>query len=327
MAKLFISHSSKDKEFVFQLSKDLCALGHKPWFDDWEIKVGECIPSKIDRAIGEADYVIIVLSPDAVNSGWVEREWQSKYWDEIEKNKTLVLPILISDCQIPNLLKTKKYADFRDNYRVGIVYLMAAITPVLESPSPIVEIQQKPEDTDISNLISEVQSRTTSLAECLAKARALAQKYNFKNLELFCRYELAGWERDNLANNPQDAPKHRLIEVFFAPFAELNLQYWGWGNNSSTVFDFMRRNAEDFFPIKMIYPDSISRIESLFEQSPGLLEKGIVTVHYPMQEVIPDSSIPDHPVRLYTKPSNMLGILDATRTELTKKLIDLLPGK
>ena len=70
--------------------------------DEWEIKVGECIPSKIDHAIGEADYVIIVLSPDAVESGWVEREWQSKYWDEIEQNKIFVLPVLLKDCKIPN---------------------------------------------------------------------------------------------------------------------------------------------------------------------------------------------------------------------------------
>ena len=87
MAKIFLSHSSKDKQFVFQLGEDLKALGHEPWLDEWEIKVGECIPSKIDHAIGEADYVIIVLSPDAVKSGWVEREWQSKYWDEIEQNR------------------------------------------------------------------------------------------------------------------------------------------------------------------------------------------------------------------------------------------------
>lgn len=147
MAKIFISHSSKDKKFVFQLGKDLRERGHEPWLDEWEIKVGECIPSKIDQAIGEADYVIIVLSPDAVNSGWVEREWQSKYWDEMKKNKTLVLPILISDCQLPNLLKTKKYADFRNDYRVGIANLIAAIAPVSESPSPIIETQQKPETT------------------------------------------------------------------------------------------------------------------------------------------------------------------------------------
>ena len=323
MAKIFLSHSSKDKQFVFQLGEDLKALGHEPWLDEWEIKVGECIPSKIDHAIGEADYVIIVLSPDAVKSGWVEREWQSKYWDEIEQNKTFVLPVLLKNCKIPNLLKAKKYADFRKNHRLGLVKLMGTIAPVFESPSPTVDIQRDPETTDISTLLRDVQSRATTLSACLAKALDLALKYDFENLENFCRQELSGWERSNLV--PEDVPKYRLIEVFITPFAELNLQYFGWGQNPSNAFDFMRRDTEHFYPIKMVYPESISHIESLFEQSPGLLERGIITMHNPMNELMPGTSAPDHPVRGYAKPSDLLGILNATRTELTKMLLDLLP--
>lgn len=95
MAKIFISHSSKDKEFVRKLSADLANLGHDPWLDEWEIKVGECIVSKIEHGIKESDYVIIVLTENSVNSGWVEREWKTKYWDEINQGKTLILPIIM----------------------------------------------------------------------------------------------------------------------------------------------------------------------------------------------------------------------------------------
>ena len=327
MAKIFLSHSSKDKKFVYRLGEDLGALGHEPWLDEWEIKVGECIPSKIDHAIGEADYVIIVLSPDAVESGWVEREWQSKYWDEIEQNETFVLPVLLRDCKIPNLLKPKKYADFRKNYSLGLVKLMGAIAPVFESPSPTVNIQRNPETTDISALLGDVQSRTTTLSECLAKALDLALKYNFENLENFCRQELGGWESFNSVDNPENVPKYRLVEVFITPSVELNLQYFGWGQNPSTVFDFMRRDTENFYPIKMLHTQSISNIESLFEQSPRILEQGILILHNSMKEIMPDKSGPDYPVRVYAKPSDLLGILDATRTELTKMLLDLLPGK
>jgi hypothetical protein len=38
MAKIFISHSSKDKEFVRQLKKDLEEFGHEIWLDEREIK-------------------------------------------------------------------------------------------------------------------------------------------------------------------------------------------------------------------------------------------------------------------------------------------------
>ncbi len=331
MAKIFLSHSSKDKNFVFRLGEDLSALGHEPWLDEWEIKVGECIPSEIDHAIEEADYVIIVLSPDAVESGWVEREWQSKYGDEIEQNETFVLPVLLKDCKIPNLLKPKKYADFRKNYSLGLVKLMGAIAPIFESQSPTIDLQRDPETTDISTLLSDVQSRTTTLSECLAKALDLALKYNFENLKNFCRHELGGWEKSNLVNDSENVPKYRFVEVFVTPYVELNFQYIGRDQNSSTIFDFMRRDTENFYPIKMLHTESISNIESKIEKSPKPLEKSIIMMHMPLNELMsntsPDTSVSDHPVRVYGKTSDLLGILDATRTELTKMLLDLLPGE
>ena len=331
MAKIFLSHSSKNKKFVYRLGEDLRALDHEPWLDEWEIKVGECIPSKIDHAIGEADYVIIVLSPDAVKSGWVDREWKSKYWDEIEQNEIFVLPVLFRDCKIPNLLRTKKYADFRNNYSAGFVKLMGAITPVLESPSPTVDIQRDPKTTDISNLLSNVQSQTTALSECLAKALALALKYNFENLENFCRLELGGWEKSNRMNNLENIPKYRFSEVFIAPFVELNFQYFGWGQNTSAIFDFMRKDTKNFYPYKMLHAHPISFIESQVEKLSETPERHIFTIHKPLNEIMintsgSDTPVSDHPVSVYGKATDLLGILHAIRAELTKLLLDLLPG-
>lgn len=125
--KVFVSHSSHDKEFVRKLCADLSNSGHKPWLDEWEIKVGDSIPTKIDHGIDNADYIIVVLSENALSSQWVEREWQSKYWDEIETNKIKVLPILYKQCKIPNLLKMKKYANFTNNYNSGLDDVLAVL--------------------------------------------------------------------------------------------------------------------------------------------------------------------------------------------------------
>ena len=56
MAKIFISHSSHDKGFVRKLAKDLKSIGYEPWLDEWEIKVGDCIVSKVEHGIADADY-------------------------------------------------------------------------------------------------------------------------------------------------------------------------------------------------------------------------------------------------------------------------------
>jgi TIR domain. len=124
--KLFISHSSKDKLFARLLATDLAEAGHIPWLDEWRIKVGESIPGSISRALQECDYVLVILSNNSNQSEWVQQEWYTKYWDEIAEGKVKVIPILIEDCIIPELLKTKKYADFREEYRIGLRELLLA---------------------------------------------------------------------------------------------------------------------------------------------------------------------------------------------------------
>lgn len=128
-SKLFISHSSKDKRFAMWLSVDLANAGHKPWLDEWEIQAGDSIPTQIGIGIQDCDFVLLLLSKNSVNSNWVEREWQAKYWKEVQDNKVMVIPIFLEDCEIPTLLQTKKYADFRTDYSHGFETLIAALLP------------------------------------------------------------------------------------------------------------------------------------------------------------------------------------------------------
>lgn len=125
--EVFISHSSKDKVFATNLSVDLANAGHLPWLDEWKIRVGESIPVKISQGIEACAAMVVILSEHAVASRWVENEWQAKYWDEITQGQVKVLPVLIKKCQIPTLLKTKKYADFTQDYGEGLRNLLIAL--------------------------------------------------------------------------------------------------------------------------------------------------------------------------------------------------------
>jgi len=125
--RVFLSHSSEDKPFVRKIATDLKQLKIDPWLDEWKIRAGESIPQKLSSGIKDSDCVVVVLSKNAIASKWVEREWQTKYWDEIEHNQALVIPVLLEDCKIPELLKTKKYADFREDYNDGLTELILAL--------------------------------------------------------------------------------------------------------------------------------------------------------------------------------------------------------
>ena len=125
--KIFLSHSSKDKQFVRWLNIDLRNKGHNTWMDEWEIKVGDSIPKRLSHGIEECDFVIVVLTKEAVKSRWVENEWQAKYWDEVSEGKVKVLPLLLEECKIPTFLKIKKYADFTQGYSEGFDELLLSL--------------------------------------------------------------------------------------------------------------------------------------------------------------------------------------------------------
>ena len=93
MYKIFLSYSSKNKPIAHRLANDLRILGYDIWFDEWKIRVGQCIPTQIERGLEDSDFVVILLSQHSVQSAWVDREWKSAYWDEVNKNAIHILPV------------------------------------------------------------------------------------------------------------------------------------------------------------------------------------------------------------------------------------------
>lgn len=320
MAKIFISHSSEDKDFVIKLASDLRELGHTPWLDEWEIKVGECIVTKIEEGVSKADYVVLVLTPQSVSSGWVDREWKTAYWEEIEKSRILVLPVLLKDCKIPPLLKTKKYADFRKNYTIGFAQLVQPIGAT-RLQEEVIFTKTVKDDIEVSKLIEKIQGKQVPLSQCMAEALSLAQTYGDKNLVQFCKNELTGW---TLRTIPTDGSlDYRLVETFVAPLSRINPQYWGWGENISSMFSFMKQHPDEFYPSKTLVIEPISSVERNRTSDPN---KSFLSWTQPMRDFIPDTENPDHNVACYARGDTYEKVLEAIRTELTKRLLILLPS-
>lgn len=323
MSHLFISHSSKDKEFVVKLANDLKALCYDIWFDEWEIKVGECIPTKIEEGIVNSNYVILVLSSNSISSNWVEKEWKTKYWDEINTKQIMVLPILINDCEIPVLLKTKKYADFRKNYAIGLVELTSSISPIIKNKNNELNLQTSEYTIEISKLIAKVQDKLTPLSNTIAEILIFSQNYNKIDLEEFCRNELAGYDAEKV-NKINKSISYRLFELFISLVGKVNLQYYGWGDNGSNILDYMSNDNKKFVPWKFIDSNSVSKIESnITSQSDNY--KAILVFTLKTSDLIPYSENPDSPVYGYAKPDTYKFILEMIRGEFTKRLLNLLP--
>lgn len=125
--KVFLSHSSNDKPFVGTLSDRLRKDGFQSWVDEVEINVGFSISNAIENGILTSGYFVIVLTPEAISSEWVRRELDIANLREIRQKDIFVLPVLLKDCEIPPMIATKKYANFKNSFEQGYNELLEAL--------------------------------------------------------------------------------------------------------------------------------------------------------------------------------------------------------
>lgn len=99
--QIFISHSSLDDGFVKELRVALEASQLPVWVDSRHLRGGDKLEKEIETAIEQARQVIVVLSPNTINSPWVRREIQKALAvEKLRKDDGYrVVPILLPGVQ------------------------------------------------------------------------------------------------------------------------------------------------------------------------------------------------------------------------------------
>lgn len=111
---IFISYSREDSEFADQLAMNLVMHKHNVWMDRWELKIGDSLIDKIQKALTTSSAILVLLSKNSVKSEWCRKELNSGLMRELEEKQVLLLlPCVVDDCEVPLFLREKLYADFR----------------------------------------------------------------------------------------------------------------------------------------------------------------------------------------------------------------------
>ncbi len=135
--QIFISYSRKDSAFVRKLAGDLEKAGYEVWWDVSDLRGGDDWVRVIPEAIASSSAVIVVLSPNAVASDWVKKE----YTQALSLHKK-VIPIMLQQIGVPFALNTINFVDFTsDDYPANFNNLLKALgytgePPVVTPPSP-----------------------------------------------------------------------------------------------------------------------------------------------------------------------------------------------
>jgi hypothetical protein len=126
--KVFLCHSSEDKHLVRKVRNDLADIGHTVWLDEDQIDVGDSIVEAISEATAKCQFLVIFISVNSNRSRWVKKEWQAFLSRSLERCDCKVLPVLVEEAEIPQILYDIKYANFGKSYNAGFSELAKALS-------------------------------------------------------------------------------------------------------------------------------------------------------------------------------------------------------
>jgi len=113
--KLFISYSNVDIDFVEKLIKEIEQYRVNVLFDKHELNVGDNIHQKLNELVENCDYFLVVISENSNSSQWLQKEIELA----VNNNKK-VLPVIVDDATIPDIIRGLVYADFRGSFDKGV---------------------------------------------------------------------------------------------------------------------------------------------------------------------------------------------------------------
>lgn len=121
---IFISHATKDDDFVNKLRDSLRRLSYTTFIDHFDIHAGSHWDEIVEQRLETSKAMIVVLSPDAIDSRNVKAEWRIFH----ESNKPII-PVIVSKCRIPLLLRVLNHVDFTNgtDYETCIQRIVASL--------------------------------------------------------------------------------------------------------------------------------------------------------------------------------------------------------
>jgi hypothetical protein len=107
--KVFISHSTRDKELVETLAYFLQQTGIKVYVAEWYLSPGVALDKKVFSQIEASDCVIVLLTKNGVRSNWVHQEIGYAI-----KTKKFIIPIVEKgiDSKALGALQGKEYIKY-----------------------------------------------------------------------------------------------------------------------------------------------------------------------------------------------------------------------
>ena len=90
----FLSHDSRDKEFVRQVAIECAKLMCPVWYDEFKLTPGDSLRDSIERGLKRCKKCVFVLTPHFLaNGGWAKTEYTSIFTRELVERENVIVPV------------------------------------------------------------------------------------------------------------------------------------------------------------------------------------------------------------------------------------------
>jgi hypothetical protein len=151
MGSIFVTYSHHDRSFATRLADDLEKLGAAIWMDVKNIPYGDKWRNSVQRALQKCDTMLVVISPESMQSDQVEAEW-GYFLD----NKKRIIPLVYKAADIHYQLRILQYIDFCNQayedalHRLGqVLQLKKSIATGMLNSSRLPQYQSKKRTSEL----------------------------------------------------------------------------------------------------------------------------------------------------------------------------------
>ena len=159
---IYLIHNSADEDWVSELAERLEKEQYenrtlKVFFSPWDVGEGRNFILLLNKALERARFAAIILSPESINSEWVQREWTAAILKDVSGNAGRLIPVLKRNCDIPILLRVLDWVDFTNPMKYEQAY-KALVQRIKGEKKPRRLVSSSGQSSEIitSNILSSV---------------------------------------------------------------------------------------------------------------------------------------------------------------------------
>jgi len=122
----FLSHATKNRRFAERIQRVLGDHGVDVWLAGDQIIAGQDWLEQVGNALERSDWLLVLLSPAAVKSDWVNLE--VKYAIVQERFQGRIILLVYQECELRSSwwgLASVQHVDFQEDFHEGCTQLLA----------------------------------------------------------------------------------------------------------------------------------------------------------------------------------------------------------